>query len=117
VAYGYIGSMKAKPGRRDEVVSALLSSIDVLRVAGCDLYVVSVSATDDDTIWVTEIWPTKQHHDSSLQLPQVKSTIGTTMPLLTGEFTRQELSVVGGLGLGLGHALAGFPSVTRAMPR
>jgi quinol monooxygenase YgiN len=99
VAYGYIGSMKAQPGHRDDVVSLLLSGVDGLREAGCQLYVVSVSQADDDTIWVSEVWPTKEHHGASLQLPETKAAITKAMPMLTGEFTSQELSVIGGLGV------------------
>jgi quinol monooxygenase YgiN len=97
--YGYIGSMKAKPGHRDDVVTMLVSGADGLRAAGCDSYVVSVSAADADTIWVFEIWQSKDHHDASLQLPEVRQAIGKAMPMLTGDFTSEELSVVGGLGV------------------
>ncbi|MGC4746788.1 putative quinol monooxygenase [Micromonospora sp. DT201] len=99
MAYGYIGSMKTKPGRRDDVVDILLSGVDGLREAGCDLYVVSVSDTDDVTIWVSEVWQSKEKHDASLQLPETKAAIGKAMPMLTGEFTSQEVTVRGGLGL------------------
>ncbi|MEU7800341.1 antibiotic biosynthesis monooxygenase [Micromonospora arborensis] len=99
MSYGYIGSMKTKPGRRDDVVGILLSGVDGLREAGCDLYVVSVSDTDDVTIWVSEVWQSKEKHDTSLQLPETKAAIGKAMPMLTGEFTSQEVSVRGGLGL------------------
>lgn len=96
--YGYIGSMKTKPGHRDDVVSILLSGVDGLREAGCDLYIVSVPDVED-TIWVTEVWQSKEHHDASLQLSETKAAISKAMPMLTGEFTSQELSVVGGLGV------------------
>lgn len=99
MTYGYIAWMKAQPGHRDDVVSLLLSGVDGLRVAGCQLYVVSVSPADDDMIWVSEVWPTKEHHDASLQLPETKAAISQAMPMLTGEFTSQELSVIGGLGV------------------
>ncbi len=99
MAYGYIGSMKTMPGHRDDVVSILLSGVESLWDAGCDLYLVSVSDADDDTIWVSEVWQTKEHHDASLQLPETKAAISKTMPMLTGEFANQELTVVGGLGL------------------
>ncbi|MCT2592525.1 antibiotic biosynthesis monooxygenase [Streptomyces sp. N2-109] len=99
MTYGYIGSMKAKPGHREDVVSILLRNADSLRQAGCDLYVVSVSETDQDTIWVTEVWHTKERHDASLQLPEAKAAINEAMPMLTGEFTSQETTVRGGLGL------------------
>jgi quinol monooxygenase YgiN len=97
--YGYIGSLKAQPGRRDEVMSILLAGVDGLRAAGCDSYVVSESEADDDTIVVMEVWETKEHHEASLELPETKAAIAKAMPMLTGEFTGQELNVVGGLGV------------------
>ena len=99
MSYGYIASMKTRPGRRDEVVTILLSGADGLRAAGCDLYVVGVSDTDDVTIVISEVWRSKEHHDASLQLPETKAAIGTAMPMLTGEFSTQEVTVVGGLGV------------------
>jgi quinol monooxygenase YgiN len=91
--------MKTKPGYRDDVVAILLSGADGLRQAGCDLYVVSVTDTDDVTIWVSEVWQSKEQHDASLQLAETKAAIGKAIPMLTGEFTSQELTVVGGLGV------------------
>jgi quinol monooxygenase YgiN len=103
MTYGYIGSMKTQPGQRDEVVAILLVGTDGLRDHGCHLYVVSVSETDEDTIWVSEVWESKEHHDASLQLPETKASISKAIPMLTGEFTRQEVTVAGGLGVpGLG---------------
>ena len=99
MAYGYIGSMKTTAGHRDDVVEILLRGVDGLRAAGCHLYVVSAAADDADTIWVTEVCDSKEHHDASLQLPETRAAIGAAMPMLTGEFTGQELSVAGGLGL------------------
>ncbi|MFF3335175.1 putative quinol monooxygenase [Streptomyces sp. NPDC002888] len=99
MTYGCMASMKTRPGFRDEVVSILLSAVDGLREAGCDIYVVGLSDEDDTTIWVTEVWKTKGHHDASLELPQAKAAINKAMPMLTGEFTKQEVSVAGGLGL------------------
>jgi quinol monooxygenase YgiN len=100
--YGYIGSMRTKPGRRDEVVGILLLGADGLRGLGCDLYAVCTDPADADVIWVTEVWDSADHHDTSLQLPDVKAAIAAAMPMLTGEFTRQELTVVGGLGVPAG---------------
>lgn len=99
MAYGYIASMKTEPGHRDDVVAILLGGADGLRRAGCELYVVSVADDDDVTIWVSEVWRSKQHHDASLRLPETKAAIAAAMPMLTGEFTGQELTVVGGLGV------------------
>jgi quinol monooxygenase YgiN len=86
MAYGYIGSMKTKPGCRDDVVSILLAGIDGLRMAGCHLYVVGSGHADDNTIWVSEVWASKGHHDASLQLTQAKAAISKAMSMLTGVF-------------------------------
>lgn len=99
VSYGCIGSMRTEPGRRDEVVAILLDGVERLRAAGCSLYVVNVSNTEDDMIWVNEIWQSKEHHDSALQLPETEAAIGRARPLLTGQVTSREVTVVGGLGL------------------
>jgi quinol monooxygenase YgiN len=97
--FGYIGSMKVKPGHRAEVAAVLVGAADGLRAAGCVLYLVTESATDEDTIWVTEVWESKEHHDASLQMPEVAAAIGKVMPVLTGEFTQQQTNVLGGLGI------------------
>jgi quinol monooxygenase YgiN len=70
-----------------------------LQPAGCQLYVVSLSDVDPDVSWVSEVWDSREKHDASLQLPSAKAAIAEVMPLLTGDFTRQETTVVGGLGV------------------
>lgn len=99
MAYGYVGSMRAKDGQRDAVIEILLSGVEGLRTAGCQVYAVCTAGDDDDVIWVTEVWDSREQHDASLQLPATRAAIGRAMPMLTGDFTRQELSVVGGLGV------------------
>ena len=97
--YGYIGSMKTKPGCRDEVAALLTAGTAGLRAVGCSHYIVFAADAEPDTIWVTEVWESKEKHDASLQLPEAKAAIAKVMPMLTGEFTRQELTVLGGLGV------------------
>ncbi|MEU8301269.1 putative quinol monooxygenase [Micromonospora sp. NPDC048909] len=99
MSYGYFGSMRARPGQRAEVVAILLEGVDGLRTVGCHLYAVGASETDPDLILVSEIWESKGHHDRSLQLPETKEAIARAMPLLTGEFAGQEMTVLGGLGV------------------
>ncbi len=97
--YGYLGTMRTQPGARDQVVALLLEGQQRTTMPGCRLYVISTADTDPDLIWVNEVWDTKESHDASLQIPEVRATIAQVMPLLTGEFTRQETRVAGGLGL------------------
>jgi quinol monooxygenase YgiN len=93
MTYGYIGSMKIKPGARDDVVAILASGREGLRVAGCLQYTVGVDASDDVTIWTSEVWKSKEHHAASLGLPETKAAIAQAMPLLSGEFTVVETEV------------------------
>lgn len=97
--YGYVNSMRTRPGRRDDVVAILLEGADGLRAAGCRLYAVGVVEDDPDLVRVSEIWESKEHHDRSLHLPETKAAIARAMPLLTGEFASQEMTVLGGLGV------------------
>ena len=99
MAYAYIGSMRTKAGCRDEVIALLLSGADGLRTAGCQVYAVCTDPADGDVIWVSEVWDSAEAHAASLRLPETKAAIGAAMPMLTGEFTRQELIAVGGLGV------------------
>ncbi|HEX7804700.1 MAG TPA: putative quinol monooxygenase [Cellulomonas sp.] len=91
--------MRTTPGHRDDVVAILLAASAGVREAGCLSYIVGTSTTDDDVIWVTEVWESAAQHDASLQLPETRAAIGRALPMLTGEFTGQETEVVGGLGL------------------
>ena len=97
MSYGYLATMRTKAGHRDDVVQILLGGVAGLREVGCRLYLVGVSDTDPELIWVNEVWESKEHHDASLRLPETKAAIARAMPMLTGEFSSQELTVVGGL--------------------
>ncbi|OLF19407.1 antibiotic biosynthesis monooxygenase [Actinophytocola xanthii] len=91
--------MRTRPGRRDEVVALLLGNQEGLRSAGCELYAVGTSPSEPDLVWVQEVWLSKAHHDASLELPDTRAAIAAAMPMLTGEFTGQEIDIVGGLGI------------------
>ena len=112
--YGRNGSMKVKPGHRDEVVAILMRGRAYLPAAGCLLYVISVSDHEPDTIWVHEVWESEERHQASLQLSETRAAIAEAMPMLTGEFTSQELRVVGGVGLPAGSASGHAPD--RSLP-
>lgn len=97
--YGYNGTMRTQPGRRDDVVALLVRDVDVLRPAGCRVYAVATNDDEPDLIYVHEVWDSKAHHEDSLQLPSVQAAIAEAMPMLTGEFDGVQLDVVGGLGV------------------
>ena len=97
--YGLSGKMMTKPGQRDVVVALLLRDVEKLKAAGCDVYVVSVSAAHPDAVFVSEVWVSREAHRASLKLPSVQQAISEARPLLTGQVESVELSVIGGLGV------------------
>ncbi len=99
MSYSYLGTMRTRPGRRDEVAGALAGGAAALAELGCLTYLVSRDVDDADLVVVFEVWTSKQAHDDSLTVPAIREAIAATMPLLTGEFSGRELELVGGLGL------------------
>ena len=95
--YGLIGKIEAVPGRRDALVSVLLEGM--ADMPGCRSYVVAKDPTDDNGIWVTEVWDTRESHASSLSLPSVQEAIAKGKPMIAGFAERFETEPVDGHGL------------------
>ena len=95
--YGLIGQMKTAPGKRAELAAILLEGTGAM--PGCLSYIVAEDTTDADTLWVTEVWDSKQSHDNSLKLPAVQAAIAKGRPLIAGFGSRSETVPLGGAGL------------------
>lgn len=99
--YALHGKLKAISGEGEQLASILLEAADMMSTApGCRLYVVSKDSHHKETIWITEIWDSKDHHDDSLKREDVRQLIGRAMPILDGPPEKgQVLQVLGGTGL------------------
>jgi quinol monooxygenase YgiN len=95
--YGLIGKMNALPGKRAELIALLTQGTSDM--PGCLAYIVAEDAKDEDGIWISEVWRTKQHHADSLKLPAVREAIAQGRPLIAGFETQIETRPVGGVGL------------------
>jgi quinol monooxygenase YgiN len=95
--YGLIGKMIARPGERDALSAILIAG--VAGMPGCLSYVVAADPTNADTIWITEVWESKDLHAASLALPSVKDAIMKGRPLIAGMESVAETLPVGGFGL------------------
>jgi len=96
--YGLHSKLKAIDGGRDKLIQILLEASKLVSAAkGCNLYLISKDRTDNNAVWVTEVWDSKEDHDASLNLESVKKSITSAMPLISGKPERgQELEIVGG---------------------
>ncbi|HEX6606094.1 MAG TPA: putative quinol monooxygenase [Chloroflexia bacterium] len=97
--FGLYGKIVTQPGRRDELVAILLeAAAGMPDVPGCDLYIINVSPTEPDAIWVTEVWQSREDHAASLTRADVQALIARGRPLIAGG-ERIEVVPVGGKGL------------------
>lgn len=98
--YGLIGRMMAAPGQRDALIAILLESTTAM--PGCLSYVVAKDVKEADTIWISEVWDSKESHAASLTLPEVKAAIAKARPLIAGFGDYHTTEPVGGVGLAQG---------------
>ncbi|MEM6804749.1 MAG: antibiotic biosynthesis monooxygenase family protein [Bacteroidota bacterium] len=99
--YGLHSSLVAKPTKGRELANILLEASQLLqKVKGCHLYAISLDKSKPDTVWIMEIWDSKEDHDNSLKLVEVRELIAQAIPILE-KMPEQglELEVVGGLGV------------------
>lgn len=95
------GKLTAKSGHREELADILIQASQLVSTAnGCKLYVIGKDENDADSVFVTEIWDTKEDHDNALKVEGVRELIMKAMPILEGQPTKgQELEILGGTGI------------------
>ena len=92
--YGLIGKMKVVPGQRQALIPILLEGLRDM--PGCLSYVAALDPNDEDALWVTEVWDSRESHQASLSLPAVQQAISRGRPLIAGFAERIETQPVGG---------------------
>ncbi|SHN09066.1 Quinol monooxygenase YgiN [Cyclobacterium lianum] len=95
------GKLTARPGHQDALAEILLEASKLVASArGCHLYVIGKEKNDSQSVYVTEIWDSKEDHDNSLKVAGVRELITQAMPLLDGPPAKgQELEIIGGVGV------------------
>ena len=95
------GKLTAKAGHADELAAILLQASQLVSTAkGCGLYVVGKDKNEANSIFVTEIWDSKEDHDNSLKVEGVRELIMKAMPIIDGPPQKgQELELIGGMGV------------------
>ena len=95
--HGLIGKMIAAPGQREALIAVLLEGIKDM--PGCLSYTVARDVKDENAIWITEVWDSKESHSASLQLPAVQAAIAKGRPMIAGFGDYVTTEPVGGVGL------------------
>lgn len=95
--YGLIGKATCVPGQRDAFIQILLEGVSSM--PGCLSYVVARDPQDADSLWITEVWDSKESHAASLQLPSVREAIKRGRPMIASFGEQIVTEPVGGHGL------------------
>ncbi len=97
--FGLYGKITVHEGQRDALVAILLEAAALMQPdPECELYIVNVSPTEPDAIWVTEVWSSQAAHQAALAREGVKALIARGRPLIAGG-ERIEVVPVEGKGL------------------
>lgn len=101
--YGLHGSLTASEGNGALLAQHLLEAAALVQDApGCRLYYIGMEPGQPDTVWISEVWDSKEAHDASLQDERVRALIRRAMPLLAGPpAPGRQLDILGGAGLPL----------------
>ena len=95
--YGLIVKVTVVPGRRDEMIGILRDS--AANMPGCFSYVVAKDSTDENALWVTEVWDNIASHDASLSSSSVKNAIPRAKAIVSNFEKIAVTSPVWGVGL------------------
>ena len=95
--FGLIGKMIAAPGQREALIAVLLDGTQDM--PGCLSYIVARDAKDENAIWISEVWDSKDSHAASLKLPSVQAAIAKGKPMIAGFGDYVTTEPVGGVGL------------------
>jgi len=90
------GKLTAKDGQRQALAEILITASKLMATAkGCSLYAVALDEQDANSVYITEIWDSKEDHDNSLKVEGVRELIMTAMPILDGQPQKgQELEII-----------------------
>ncbi len=83
--FGMVGKFLCDAKDRDSLLEILTDAANLMEAQeACSLYVISEDVNDEKAVWVMELWDSKEAHDQSLTLPEVRSLIEKAMPMIKG---------------------------------
>ena len=95
--YGLIGKLNTVPGQRDALAAILVEGTQAM--PGCLSYVIASDPSDENALWITEVWDSQKSHKASLSLPEVQAAIAKGRAMIAGFGSRTETLPIGGYGL------------------
>ena len=94
--HGMIVELTANPGHRDALAQLLAGASTGM--PGCISSIVALDAAAD-TIWITEIWESPEHHAAAIQLPETQAAMAAGRALIASVRTRARTTPVVGISV------------------
>lgn len=98
--YSVNGSLSAMEEKREELLAYLLEAASEMEnVKECYIYSVGIDPTDEQKVYIYEVWQSKEAHQNSLSLDVFKNLISKAKPIITGMEDYPTLTIKGGKGI------------------
>lgn len=87
-------------GQRDALHAILTEGTALVSDAkGCEIFVVSTSPDDPDSVWFMEVWRSQEDHAASLTDQRIREVIDRDRPMIAGMGSQVTLQPLFGKGL------------------
>ncbi|MEG9295011.1 putative quinol monooxygenase [Mangrovibacillus sp. Mu-81] len=98
--FSLFGKFTVQEGERDTMVDILLEAAESMKsLDECDLYIVNISESEPNSVYVYEVWSNENAHQASLTLEATQTLIRRSKPMITGMERINTLHTRGGKGI------------------
>ncbi|KIL51658.1 hypothetical protein KP77_11700 [Jeotgalibacillus alimentarius] len=98
--FSLFGKFTVEEENRDLLADILLEAAESMKEQeACEVYIVSVSESEADAVYVYETWRDEEAHQASLSLEVTQKLISRAKPIITGMERIQSLKTLGGKGV------------------
>jgi quinol monooxygenase YgiN len=98
--FSLFGKFIIQEGERDTMVDLLLEAADSMKnLDECEIYLVNISESEPNAVYVYEVWSNENAHQASLTLETTQTLIRRAKPIIAGMERVSTLEAMGGKGI------------------
>ncbi|WP_100406987.1 putative quinol monooxygenase [Bacillus solitudinis] len=104
--FSLYGRFTVKEDDRDTLVDILLEAAQSMEnLAECEIYLVNISDTEPNSVFVYEVWSNEDAHQASLSLESTQTLIKRAQPIIMGMERISTLKPMGGKGISINNKI------------
>lgn len=98
--FSLFGKITVQEGKLDTMVDILLEAAESMKkLDECEIYLVNISESEPNSVYVYEVWTNENAHQASLTLEATQTLIRSARPIITGIERISTLKTKGGKGI------------------